>query len=162
MSNENLRFISKSKTAFKIHIHAPDDTVVHRSVGYIRLGEEKGLKKAIQLRNKLGKELWKKFWPQVLADKQLLIRLPHSLEPKQVNKPAPTLTDPNHRLLCYLAKWHEFDEEGNKTIKTMVRSTGRYGKLAAYTQTKEALMNAYKDQIPILEFMGRFAFVKLK
>ena len=51
ITNTGHRFISKGKTAFKIHIHTPDDTVLHRSVGFVRIGEKKGLKKAIKLRN---------------------------------------------------------------------------------------------------------------
>lgn len=57
-TNTGHRFISKAKTAYKIHIHTPDDKVLHRSVGYIRIGERKGLKKAIKLRNELGREMW--------------------------------------------------------------------------------------------------------
>ncbi|MBO0236589.1 Fe3+-citrate ABC transporter substrate-binding protein, partial [Vibrio parahaemolyticus] len=35
-TNTGLRFISKAETAFKIHIHTPEDKILHRSVGYIR------------------------------------------------------------------------------------------------------------------------------
>lgn len=62
ITNTGHRFISKGKTAFKIHIHTPEDTVLHRSVGFVRIGEEKGLKKAIKLRNELGQQMWGKFW----------------------------------------------------------------------------------------------------
>lgn len=158
---ETPRFISMTSKTYKIHIHTPDDTIIHRSVGYCKIGEEKGLKAAIKLRNELGKLLWKQFWPKVLSDDKLFLRLPHSLEPKIVNKPAPTLTDPNHRLSCYLAKWKEFDEHGNYKLKTVVRSIDKYGKLSAYTQTKQALLDAHKDLIPIIEYMERFTFTKL-
>ncbi len=42
-TNTGHRFISKGKTAYKIHIHTPpEDKILHRSVGgFIRLGEEK-------------------------------------------------------------------------------------------------------------------------
>ena len=103
MSQNNLigatgyRFISKGQTAFKIHIHTPEDTVLHRSVGFVRMGEDKALKKTIKLRDELGRKLWGKFWPKVLREPYLMTRLPHSLEPKIVFKPNPTQTDPEHR-----------------------------------------------------------------
>lgn len=81
-SNTGHRFISKGKTAYKIHIHAPDDKVVHRSVGFIRIGEKKALEKAIQLRNELGKEMWGKFWNRLLKEPYLMTRLPHDSNPK--------------------------------------------------------------------------------
>ncbi|WP_390240719.1 Fe3+-citrate ABC transporter substrate-binding protein [Vibrio sp. R78045] len=157
----NHRFISQTAKTFKIHIHTPDDEVLHRSVGYSKIGEKEGLKVAIKLRNDLGKLLWKKYWPEVLKNDKLLLRLPHSLDPVIVYKPAPTKTDPNHRIPCYLAKWKEYDESGNYKLKTVVRSINKYGKLAAYTQTKMALLEAHKDVIPLLEFMERYSITKL-
>lgn len=155
------RFISKSSTAFKIHIHCPDDTVLHRSVGFVRIGEEEGKRKAIKLRNKLGQELWGKYWTQVLHDEKLLIRLPHSLEPQIVYKPHPTKNKPNQRLKCYIAKWRTDTENEPKRYKTVVRSIDKYGKLAAYSQTKRAIMEAQQHNIPILQFMGRYRITKL-
>ncbi|GAD77795.1 hypothetical protein VAZ01S_092_00060 [Vibrio azureus NBRC 104587] len=162
ITNTGHRFISKGKTAFKIHIHTPDDTVLHRSVGYVRIGEEKGLKKAIQLRNELGKDMWGKFWPRLLKDPFLMTRLPHSVEPKIVHKPNPTLENPENRDACYIAKWREFDEHGEYKYKTIVRSINKYGKLAAYMQTKKALLEAHKDNLELLSFMGRLQSIDLK
>ncbi len=162
VTNTGHRFISKGKTAFKIHIHTPDDTVLHRSVGFVRIGEEKALQKAIKLRNQLGKEMWGKFWPKLLKDPYLMTRLPHSLEPKIVHKPNPTQTDPQHRDTCYIAKWREFNEHGEYKYKTVVRSISKYGKLAAYSQTKKALLDAHQDNLELLTFMGRLNSVHLK
>ncbi|MDP2571100.1 Fe3+-citrate ABC transporter substrate-binding protein [Vibrio sp. vnigr-6D03] len=156
------RFISKSKTAFKIHIHTPDDTVMHRSVGFVRIGEKKGLKKAIKLRNELGREMWGKFWRRLLKDPYLMTRLPHSVEPVIVYKPNPTKSDPEHRDACYLAKWREFNESGEYKYKTKVCSINKHGKLAAYTQTKKALLEAHKNNIEILTYMGRLNSIDLK
>ncbi|MCV5979335.1 hypothetical protein OFO29_44000, partial [Escherichia coli] len=79
---------------FKIHIHTPEDKILHRSVGYIRIGEKKGLKKAIRLRNEIGIKLWgKKLWKRVLNEPELFTRLPHSLEPKLIEKNAPIKSD---------------------------------------------------------------------
>ena len=153
-TNTGHRFVSKARTAYKIHIHTPDDTVLHRSVGYIKIGEKRGLRKAIKLRNELGYAMWGKFWKVIIKDPALITRLPHSLEPKIVFKPNPNLSDPNHRDECYLAKWMEWD--GNKrTLKTVVRSVRKHGRLAAYTQTKRALLEGNKKHIDILQFMGR-------
>lgn len=162
ITNTGHRFISKGKTAFKIHIHTPDDTVLHRSIGFIKLGEETGLKKAIKLRNELGSKMWGKFWRRLLKDPYLMTRLPHSIEPKIVLKPNPTQSDPDHRDACYIAKWRECDDSGNVYYKTVVRSIKKYGKLAAYMQTKKALLDAHKDNIEILSFMGRVASIDLK
>lgn len=156
------RFISQSKTAFKIHIHTPDDTVVHRSVGFIKIGEKEGLKKAIALRNELGKEMWGKFWGKLLKDPYLMTRLPHNLEPSIVYKPSPTLSDPDHRDACYIAKWRELCDDGKYRYRTKVCSINKHGKLAAYTQTKKALLVAHKDNLKILEFMGRLHSIDLK
>ncbi|NLS11639.1 Fe3+-citrate ABC transporter substrate-binding protein [Vibrio sp. SM6] len=162
ITNTGHRFISKGKTAYKIHIHTPEDTVLHRSVGFIKMGEKKALKKAIKLRNELGAAMWGKFWRRLLKDPYLMTRLPHSVEPKIVYKPNPTQSDPNHRDACYIAKWRECDDDGTVHYKTVVRSIKKYGKLAAYTQTKKALLEAHRDNIEILSFMGRVASINLK
>lgn len=156
------RFISKSKTAFKIHIHTPEDTILSRSIGYIKMGEEEGLKKAIKVRNELGKELWGKHWSRILNDPTVMLRLPHSLEPKIVHKPSPTKDNPDNRDTCYIAKWREVDENGNYKYKTVVRSINKYGKLAAYSQTKRALLDAHKENLEILTYMGRLSSIDLK
>lgn len=168
MSQNNLigatgyRFISKGKTAFKIHIHTPDDTVLHRSVGFVRMGEDKALKKTIKLRDELGRQLWGKFWPKVLKEPYLMTRLPHSLEPKIVFKPNPTQSDPGHRDECYIAKWRVFSENGDYKYRTKVCSIRKHGRLAAYSQTKRALLEAHKDVIELLIFMGRLNSIDLK
>lgn len=149
------RFISKAKTAYKIHIHTPQDTIHHRSVGYIRIGEKAGLRKAIKIRNEIGYSLWGKFWKQILKDPALITRLPHSLEPKIVFKPHPTMSDPDNRHECYIAKWIKWDENGNQKISTVVKSIKKHGRLSAYTQTKRALLEGNKEHIEILQFMGR-------
>lgn len=161
-TNTGHRFISKAKTAFKIHIHMPDDSVLHRSVGYIRLGEEKGLKKAIKLRNELGSEMWGKFWPRILKDPYLMTRLPHSLEPKIIHKPRPTKSDPDAKDACYIAAWRSYDSNGKLIYKSVVCSIKRHGKLAAYSKTKKALLEANKENLEILEFMGRLNSIDLK
>lgn len=121
-TNTGHRFISKAKTAFKIHIHTPSDTVLHRSVGYIRIGEEKGLKKAIKLRNELGSEMWGKFWRRLLKDPYLMTRLPHSIEPKIIFKPRPTKESPNAKDECYIAAWRNYDENGKLIYRSVVCS----------------------------------------
>ena len=161
-TNTGHRFISKAKTAFKIHIHMPDDTVLHRSVGYVRIGEEKGLNKAIKLRDELGSEVWGKFWRRLLNDPYLMTRLPHSLEPKIIHKPRPTKENPNAKDACYIAAWRNYDENGNLVYKSVVCSIRKHGKLAAYSKTKKALLEANRDNLEILEFMGRITSINLK
>ncbi|MEZ8292389.1 Fe3+-citrate ABC transporter substrate-binding protein [Vibrio splendidus] len=156
------RFISKGKTAYKIHIHTPDDTVLHKSVGFVKMGEEKGLKKALKLRNQIGYELWGKHWRRVLKDEYLMLRLPHSLEPKIVLKPNPISSNSDHRIECYIAKWSYYDIEGKLRNKTLVRSVNKHGRLSAYSQTKKALLEAYEDIIDIIVYMGRTNTIGMK
>ena len=111
-TNTGYRFISKGKTAFKIHIHTPDDKVLHRSVGFVRIGEEKALKKALNLRNELGCEMWGKFWNRILKDPYLMTRLPHDLEPKIILKAHASKENPNHKEQYYIAKWREYSDDG--------------------------------------------------
>ncbi|MEH0666604.1 Fe3+-citrate ABC transporter substrate-binding protein [Vibrio scophthalmi] len=162
ITNTGHRFISKAKTAYKIHIHTPDDKVLHRSVGYVRIGEKKGLQKAIRLRNELGSEMWGKFWRRILKDPYLITRLPHSLEPKIIYKPRPTKHDPEARDECYIAAWRNYDDNGRLIYKSVVCSIKKHGRLGAYTKTKKALLEANKDNLEILEFMGRLTSIALK
>ncbi|MEH0688369.1 Fe3+-citrate ABC transporter substrate-binding protein [Vibrio cholerae] len=162
ITNTGHRFISKAKTAYKIHIHTPDDKVLHRSVGYVRIGEKKGLQKAIRLRNELGSEMWGKFWRRILKDPYLITRLPHSLEPKIIYKPRPTKHDPEARDECYIAAWRNYDDNGRLIYKSVVCSIKKHGRLGAYTKTKKALLEANKDNLEILEFMGRLTSIAFK
>lgn len=84
VTSTGYRFISKSKNCYKIHIHTPNDKVLHRSVGFVRIGEAEGLRKAVQLRNELGRDMWGKFWARVVNDETLITRLPHSIEPEKI------------------------------------------------------------------------------
>ncbi|MGF1719788.1 Fe3+-citrate ABC transporter substrate-binding protein [Vibrio kyushuensis] len=162
ITNTGHRFISKAKTAYKIHIHAPDDSVLHRSVGYVRIGEKKGLKKAIKLRNELGSEMWGKFWRRLLKDPYLMTRLPHSVEPKIIFKPRPTRDEPNKKDECYIAAWRTYDSDGKLVYRSVVCSISKHGRLGAYSKTKKALLEANKGNLEILEFMGRLNSIDLK
>ncbi len=161
-TNTGHRFISRAKTAYKIHIHTPDDKVLHRSVGFIRIGEKNGLKKAILLRNQLGSEMWGKHWRLLLKDPYLMTRLPHTLEPKIIYKPRPTKENPDYRDACYIAAWRTYDSEGKCKFHSVVCSIQKHGKLAAYTKTKKALLTAHKKHLDLLIFMGRLNSIALK
>ena len=161
-TNTGHRFISKAKTAYKIHIHTPEDKVLHRSVGFLKIGEQNGLQKAIELRNDLGNEMWGKFWRRLLKDPYLMTRLPHSLEPKIIFKPRPTKDSHDAKDECYIAAWRNYDDNGKLIYKSVVCSINKHGRLAAYTKTKKALLEANKDNLEILEFMGRLSSIDLK
>lgn len=157
-TNTGHRFISKGKTAFKIHIHTPDDTILHRSVGFVRLGEKKALDKTIKLRNELGKEMWGKFWNRILKDPYLMTRLPHDLEPKIIYKSRDPATSSGY----YIAKWREYLGDGKFKYRSKVCSIDKHGKLAAYATAKRALLEAHKENIDLLMFMGRLNSIDLK
>ncbi len=151
------RCISKGKTAYKISIHYPDDTRRHFSVGFIKLGEAKGLKKAIKKRDQLGREAWGKYWDLVLSDPYLFTRLPHSLEPSIVYQKRPTKSDPDRRVAYYIAKWVvDVNEKGQPKYKTAKASVAAHGKLAAYGIVKRELTKALEPYIDVLSHMDRF------
>ncbi|WP_338116769.1 Fe3+-citrate ABC transporter substrate-binding protein [Vibrio tubiashii] len=154
------RFISTGTTAFKIHIHTPDDTIAHRSVGFVRIGKNKALKKAIKVRNALGYELWGKHWKRVLREPHLFTRLPHSLEPTVIQKPRPTKADPHRVQSYYLARWWTYDSKGGKTYNSVLANISRMGKLAAYNKAKRALLDAHEENVQILSYMGRISIIK--
>lgn len=157
-TNTGHRFISKAKTAYKIHIHTPGDKVLHRTVGFLKLGEKAGIKKAIKLRNQLGSQLWGKHWKIVLHDELLFTRLPHSLEPKIIYKPRPY--DKSMVDSYYIAAWRVYDSNGNIKHRSVLGNIDKMGRLAAYNKTKRALLEAYSDYIEILMYMGRVNTLK--
>jgi len=161
-TNTGHRFISKTKTCYKIHIHTPNDEILNRSVGFIKIGEVRGLKKAIFLRNEIGCAMWGKHWKRVLHDPTIFTRLPHSLEPKLIEKPCPTKSNPDQTRPYYIAKWLEYDENGSSTYKSKLTNVTAMGKLAAYSQAKRILLEAHAQNIDILLFMGRVNTLKLK
>ncbi|MDF9399171.1 Fe3+-citrate ABC transporter substrate-binding protein [Vibrio sp. 1180_3] len=160
-TNTGHRFISETNTAYKIHIHCPDDSVLHMSVGYLKCGKSKGLRKAVALRNRHGFDMWGKYWKIVLRQPEVFTRLPHSLEPKVIHKPRPTKLEPDRTKPYYIAKWVVYGE-GTKKTRSVLASIDRYGKLAAYSKAKKALMNANKHNLGILSYMGRVGILDLK
>ncbi|MDA0152172.1 Fe3+-citrate ABC transporter substrate-binding protein [Vibrio sp. Makdt] len=144
-----MKFISKSKTAFKISIMSPSGEMIYRTIGFIRIGEEQAQREAIKTRNELGSEAWGEFWPQILNDPKILIRLPSTTEP--------TLREEHDRYgnktLLYRAMWSEWDEEGNRKRKCLKRSVNAHGYDGAYEICRSALMKAYQVYIPLIEFM---------
>ncbi|ATC60197.1 Fe3+-citrate ABC transporter substrate-binding protein [Vibrio anguillarum] len=159
-TNTGHRFISESDKCFKIHIHCPDDTVLHRSVGHKRLGKRKALRKAIAMRNELGSKMWGKHWRRVLKEEDLFTKLPHALEPRIIRKPKPTKSNPNNTKEYYIASWIEY-VDGKKNHRSVLAAIDRYGKLGAYSKTKKALMEAHSDNLELLSFMGRNNMIKL-
>lgn len=156
-TNTGHRFISKGKTAFKISIHKPDDTYLYKSVGFVRLGEEKALRKAVKLRNEIGKAHWGKFWPRILNEHNLITRLPHTLEPELLVVNCGLKGSP-YIMEVYQAMWS--DKDGKRHCRKY--SLNKYGKLAAYMKAKRAMLEAHKDVLELLKFMDRVSTIELK
>lgn len=153
-TNTGHRFISKSEKAYRIHIHMPNDTILHRSVGSVKIGEKKALEKAIARRNELGEKHWGKFWKRVLRDETLLIRLPHTFEPILGTEGAGGKDEHgNYRRLIEVYRITWADKNGVR--KCRKRSTAKHGRLGAYTQLKNILLKEHADVMDILRFMGR-------
>lgn len=155
-SNTGYRFITRSKTSYKITIPKPEGGFYYRSLGFQRIGESEGLQLAISERNRMGSILWRKFWSSVLTDATLLSSLPRNLEPYQRNA-----TDRKSLTLEYIARWKK-EVDGKKIIVSRRYSCDKHGKLAAYALAKAALIEAYKDKMELLKFMGRNSTVSLK
>lgn len=151
VSSVDHRFISKSDVAVKIHIHLPDGSLSHQSIGFIKSNEREALEKAISIRNEIGENAWGKYWKRVLSDRYLFTRLPHSLEPKLIFKPRGDTYDE-----CYLARFPAV-VDGQRKMRSIVRSIRSRGREEAYKQTKKALLDGYKDVIDIMLFMGRIS-----
>lgn len=141
------RFISEGTNAYKVSIHLPDDTYVYSSIGFVTLGKKAALRKAIKTRNELGHRAWGKFWRRVLKEHDLIISLPHNLEPK-LSKCG----------TYYAAYW----SDENKKRKCRKRSVEKYGKLAAYMQCKRVLLDAHRKNLELLLFMDRLSTIDLK
>lgn len=160
---EILRFISETKRAVKIHVHMPDDTIVHKSFGALR-DREKALKRAIKERDRIGKKAWGQFWERVLYEEGFFERIPHSMEPAYIEKPATLKSGEIARRPCYLAKWVNWEKttpRGKTYYSSKVFSIEKYGKLAAYSMAKKALQEGYKNYIPIVNHMERYSVNKL-
>lgn len=156
-TNTGERCISKGKTAFKIRIHTPDDTFLHRSVGFIRIGEKKGLRKAKKLRDELGKKLWGKHWQRILNEPNLITSLPHTLEPTLQTTFCGDKGD-NYAIDVYQAMWT--DKNGKRHCRKY--SLNKHGKLAAYTKAKRAMLEAHADVLDLLKYMNRVSTIELK
>lgn len=159
---DDLRFISFGTKSVKIHLHLPDDTMYHRNIGSIKIGAAKAIKIAIRLRNKIGKKYWGPHWDRVLNEEGIFERLPHSLTPVIVYKPAYLKSGELVKRPCYLAKWTDWNRstKEKRYFKTRVFSIEKHGKLAAYNSAKLALLEGNKEFIPILQYMERFKINK--
>lgn len=51
VSNTGYRFITKKKTCYAVSVPKPEGGYIRRSVGFVRIGEKKGLRKATKIRN---------------------------------------------------------------------------------------------------------------
>lgn len=148
-TNTGFRFISKSDVAFKITIPRPEGGFLYRTVGLLRLGEDKALSKAINERDQLGKELWGKFWKRIISDYTYLSHLPRNLEPTYFLDPKDA-----SKLGEYRANWMKY-VDGKKVKVARRYKVNVYGKLGAYMLAKKELQEAYKDKLDLLKFMGR-------
>ncbi|MDE5179163.1 Fe3+-citrate ABC transporter substrate-binding protein [Vibrio fluvialis] len=155
VTNTGHRFVTRTSLAYTIHIHTPDDSWLFRSVGLVKAGEKQALRQAIRLRNELGLSLWGKHWKRVLHEPELFTRLPRSLEPKIVHKLRPSQSDANRVYRYYIARWSEFDVGGHQTIRSALANIDKMGERAAYNKAKRELLEAHKDSIDIMLFMGR-------
>lgn len=153
-SNTGYRFITKSEnnTCFKVSVPKPEGGYQYASLGYLKLGERRAMRVAINKRNKIGKHLWGKYWEKVRTDFTLLARLPRSLEPRIWTGE----TGLKYYRFSYVSD--VFDKESGKFVRKKICrkvSISRLGRLAAYAKAKRMILDVYEPDIALLKFMNR-------
>lgn len=142
------RFITEGKNCFRISITSPASKIITKSVGYKKIGKEKGFQKALKVRDKLGRTLWREHWDRVLNEPKLLISLPETNEPilmtEQDGYGNPTL--------IYRAMWSEV-QDGKPVRRCMKRSIACHGFDNAYAQCKNAIDKAHQPYIELISFI---------
>ncbi|HHX8304449.1 TPA: Fe3+-citrate ABC transporter substrate-binding protein [Vibrio diabolicus] len=153
VSNTGYRFITKKKTCYAVSVPKPEGGYIRRSVGFVRIGEKKGLRKATKIRNQIGKELWGRCWDRVRKQFNLLARLPKSLDPRLT-----TIDGKQY----YVARYTKYDESNQKHEHSIKVSVNANGKLAAWTIAKRKLLNAHSDVMDVLLHIENVSSVQLK
>lgn len=157
VSNTGYRFISEVKEGYKVSVPKPEGGYFYATVGSVKLGRKKALRKALKIRNKEGKKLWGKYWDQVRKEFNLLSRLPRTLEPRYVEM----VTNGTVKRF-YTARHISYPSPTSRErqYRTFKASADKYGKLGAYIKVKSALLEMYQDKLPILQHMGRLKGVQ--
>lgn len=163
-TNTGELYITKTDSSKRFNISIPCPHTPKKrhfkSVGYGKLGETEGLKKAIRVRNQLGKELWKSHWKTIRNKPYLIKRLPKTLEPTY--KPEHWIINKSNgkrvSTPIYVAKWLNPETGLSETTTAKIETHGR---LRAYTITKRALLTVYEDYLPLISFMGRIEYTKI-
>ncbi|MFM2618660.1 Fe3+-citrate ABC transporter substrate-binding protein (plasmid) [Vibrio alginolyticus] len=153
VSNTGYRFITKKKTCYAVSVPKPEGGYVRRSVGFVRIGEKKALRKATKIRNQIGKELWGRCWDRVRKQFNLLARLPKSLDPRLT-----TIDGKQY----YVARYTKYDENDQKREHFIKVSVSAHGKLAAWTLAKRKLLKAHSDVMDVLLHIEKVSSVQLK
>ncbi|MDF5103798.1 hypothetical protein P3603_22765 [Vibrio parahaemolyticus] len=152
--NLNCKFISHEEHRVRVHIHLPDDSVYERSFTTSK-GRDKAMRKALKERDSIGKKAWGKFWPRVLSEPGFFERMPHSLEPKQIDKVKVYKNGNKVVFPYYAAIWADHSSKGCGK-KTRLFSIKKMGALGAYNAAKRHLQEVHADYIPVIKHMERF------
>ncbi|MBE4286755.1 hypothetical protein HJ070_23030 [Vibrio parahaemolyticus] len=152
--NLNCKFISHEEHRVRVHIHLPDDSLYERSFTTSK-GRDKAMRKALKERDNIGKKAWGKFWDRVLSEPGFFERMPHSLEPKQINKVKVNKNGSKVVFPYYAAIWADHSGKGCGK-KTKLFSIKKMGALGAYNAAKRHLQEVHADYIPVIKHMERF------
>lgn len=152
--NLNCKFISHEEHRVRVHIHLPDDSLYERSFTTSK-GRDKAMRKALKERDKIGKKAWGKFWDRVLSEPGFFERMPHSLEPKQIDKVKVYKSGSKVVFPYYAAIWADHSGKGCGK-KTKLFSIKKMGALGAYNAAKRHLQEVHADYIPVIKHMERF------
>lgn len=152
--NLNCKFISHEEHRVRVHIHLPDDSIYERSFTTSK-GRDKAMRKALKERDNIGKKAWGKFWDRVLSEPGFFERMPHSLEPKQINKVKLNKNGSKVVFPYYAAIWADHSGKGCGK-KTKLFSIKKMGALGAYNAAKRHLQEVHADYIPVIKHMERF------
>ncbi|HHK8526254.1 hypothetical protein [Vibrio parahaemolyticus] len=152
--NLNCKFISHEEHRVRVHIHLPDDSLYERSFTTSK-GRDKAMRKALKERDNIGKKAWGKFWDRVISEPGFFERMPHSLEPKQIDKVKVYRNGSKVVFPYYAAIWADHSGKGCGK-KTKLFSIKKMGALGAYNAAKRHLQEVHADYIPVIKHMERF------
>lgn len=155
------RFIRVEREAWVITIPSPIGSRRFRRISFASTSKAQALKKAIEARNELGRELWSVFWDDILNHRTLLSQIPYNFEPRLVKRPSGN----GKKHTVYTITWNTYDSEHNKTEHTRDYSIKKLGKDAAYKQARDKLLEVHAEKLPLMRYLkekGRPRFLKMK
>lgn len=142
-----MKYLSFGEKCVKVHVMKPSGEMFSASVGFVKIGKDAAVAKAIKIRDGAGMRLWGEYWRVLLANENYLISLPSEDEPYLYSKPSPS----GGELLYYQLNWSDL----NRKRHCMKRSVEKHGFDGAYEQCRTRLKTEYAAYAGIILYMKR-------